>query len=149
MVLYRWWAMPGFPSNMMLGIEVHQTRESCFLQSESSLGVFSCIFTATEDWVLSHRLKAQIGGVLQWCLSFCRFVLSAYMINLTITKLVTSLTKALLHQLLRLASVENSVLLKCRKLRREDQETSDWVVSRILYSMTCHWYLWSSKSHLK
>ncbi len=42
--------------------------------------------------------------------------------------------------------VENSVLLKCRKLRREDQETSDWVVSRILYSMTCHWYLWSSKS---
>ncbi len=28
-------------------------------------------------------------------------------------------------------SVENSVLLKCRKLRREDQETSDWIVSRI------------------
>ncbi len=27
--------------------------------------------------------------------------------------------------------VENSVLLKCRKLRREDQETSDWIVSRI------------------
>ncbi len=25
----------------------------------------------------------------------------------------------------------NSVLLKCRKLRREDQETSDWIVSRI------------------
>ncbi len=30
-------------------------------------------------------------------------------------------------------TVENSVLLKCRKLRREDQETSDWIVSRILY----------------
>ncbi len=28
-------------------------------------------------------------------------------------------------------TVENSVLLKCRKLRREDQETSDWIVSRI------------------
>ncbi len=28
-------------------------------------------------------------------------------------------------------SVVNSVLLKCRKLRREDQETSDWIVSRI------------------
>ncbi len=27
--------------------------------------------------------------------------------------------------------VENSVLLKCRKLRREDPETSDWIVSRI------------------
>ncbi len=38
-------------------------------------------------------------------------------------------------------SVVNSVLLKCRKLRREDQETSDWIVSRMLYSMTCHWYL--------
>ncbi len=30
-------------------------------------------------------------------------------------------------------SVVNLVLLKCRKLRREDQETSDWIVSRILY----------------
>ncbi len=30
-------------------------------------------------------------------------------------------------------SVENSVLLKCRKLRREDQEKSDWIVSRILF----------------
>ncbi len=40
-----------------------------------------------------------------------------------------------------LGPVVNSVLLKCRKLRREDQETSDWIVSRILYSMTCHWYL--------
>ncbi len=31
------------------------------------------------------------------------------------------------------ASVVNLVLLKCRKLRREDQEKSDWIVSRILY----------------
>ncbi len=28
-------------------------------------------------------------------------------------------------------SVVNCFLLKCRKLRREDQETSDWIVSRI------------------
>ncbi len=30
----------------------------------------------------------------------------------------------------------NLVLLKCRKLRREDQETSDWIVSRILLLRT-------------
>ncbi len=37
-------------------------------------------------------------------------------------------------------SVVNSVLLKCRKLRREDQETSDWIVSRIslFYDMSCY-----------
>ncbi len=44
-----------------------------------------------------------------------------------------------------LGGVENSVLLKCRKLRREDQETSDSIVSRIslFYDMCC--YLQSSK----
>ncbi len=41
--------------------------------------VFMCL-TWREDWVLPHRHKAQIGGVLQWCLSFCRFLPSAYMI---------------------------------------------------------------------
>ncbi len=37
-------------------------------------------------------------------------------------------------------AVVNSVLLKCRKLRREDQETSDWIVSRIslFYDMSCY-----------
>ncbi len=37
-------------------------------------------------------------------------------------------------------SVVNSVLLKCRKLRREDQETSYWIVSRIslFYDMSCY-----------
>ncbi len=41
-----------FPSNMMFGIEVNQTRESCFSESEGPLGaflqiasVFSCVFT--------------------------------------------------------------------------------------------------------
>ncbi len=40
-----------FLPNMMLGFEVHQTRQSCLSQSESSLGallqipsVFSCVF---------------------------------------------------------------------------------------------------------
>ncbi len=33
--------------------------------------------------------------------------------------------------LLSLHGVVNCFLLKCRKLRREDQETSDWIVSRI------------------
>jgi len=33
-------------------------------------------------------------------------------------------------------SVVNLVLLKCRKLRREDQETSDWIVSRIILLRT-------------
>ncbi len=38
-----------FPSNMMLRIEVHQTGENCFSQSECPLlqipSVFSCVFT--------------------------------------------------------------------------------------------------------
>ncbi len=39
-----------------------------------------------------------------------------------------------------ISNVVNSVLLKCRKLRREDQETSDWNVSRIslFYDMSCY-----------
>ncbi len=63
-----------FPSNM-LGIEIHQTRESRFSQSE---GVFSCVFT--QERIASGHHKAQIGGVLQWCLSFCWFLLSPHMI---------------------------------------------------------------------
>ncbi len=33
-----------------------------------------------EDWVLPHCHKAMIGVVLQWCLFFCRFLLSPCMI---------------------------------------------------------------------
>ncbi len=33
-----------FPSNMIFGIEVQQTRESCFSQSEGPLGSFFCKF---------------------------------------------------------------------------------------------------------
>ncbi len=54
-------------------------------------GSFRCFFFANsrcvfmhlhwrQDWVCPHRHKAQIDGVLQWCLSFCRFLPSAYMI---------------------------------------------------------------------
>ncbi len=45
----------------------------------NSMCVFMCLHRG-EDWVWPHRHKAQIGGVLQWCLFFCRFLPSAYMI---------------------------------------------------------------------
>ncbi len=54
-----------FPSNMMLRIEVYQTRESCFLESEGPLGAFfvnsKCVFFCLhwgEDWVWPHCHKA-------------------------------------------------------------------------------------------
>ncbi len=51
-------------------------------ESEGPLGAFSkCVsmrLNWSEDWVWPHCHKAQIGGVLQWCLSFCRFLPSAY-----------------------------------------------------------------------
>ncbi len=47
--------------------------------SANSKCVFMCLHWG-EDWVWPHRHKAQIGGVLQWCLSFCKFLRSAYMI---------------------------------------------------------------------
>ncbi len=60
-----------------------------------------------EDWVWPHHHKAQIGGVLQWCLSFCRFLPSALwswsLTRVAIRFLLTSLDKALLHQYLSLA----------------------------------------------
>ncbi len=67
-----------FPSNIMLGIEVHQTREYYFSRSEGPLGAFfansKCVFVCLhwgEDWVWPHRHKAQIGGVLQWVSPVC------------------------------------------------------------------------------
>ncbi len=41
--------------------------------------VFFCLHWG-EDWVWQHHHKAQIDVVLQWCLSFCRFLLSPHMI---------------------------------------------------------------------
>ncbi len=64
-----------------------------------------------EDWVWTHCYKAQIGGVLQWCLSFCRFLLhiwSCSSTRATIRFLVTTPIKALLHHLLSLASSRKS-----------------------------------------
>ncbi len=61
-----------------------------FLYSDESLGSLPLKNSPTawgcyqhncgEDWVWPHQHKAQIGGVLQWCLSFCRFLLSPHMI---------------------------------------------------------------------
>ncbi len=57
-----------------------------------------------ENWVWPHRHKAQIGGVLQWCLGFSHLhIWSWSSTRVTIRLLVTSLEKALLHQLLSLA----------------------------------------------
>ncbi len=98
----------------MLRIEIHQTRESCFSGSEDPLcALFAnskCVFFCLhwgEDWVWPHRHKAQIGGVLQRCLSFCRFsylhIWSLSSTRVTIGFFITTLTKALLYQLLSLA----------------------------------------------
>ncbi len=39
-----------FPSNMMLGIEVHQTRESCFSESEGPLGADNKMYERYDFW---------------------------------------------------------------------------------------------------
>ncbi len=72
-----------FPSDMMLRIE-----RILFLRVWGSFRCFfansRCVFMCLhwrQDWVCPHHHKAQIGGVLQWCLSFCRFLPSAYMIT--------------------------------------------------------------------
>ncbi len=73
------------PSNMMLRGSSHQRIS--FLRVWGSFRCFyansKCVFIGLhwgEDWVWPHRHKAQIDGVLQWCLSFCRFLLSPHMI---------------------------------------------------------------------
>ncbi len=64
--------------------------------------VFFCLHWG-EDWVWLHRHKAQIDVVLQWCLSFCRFLLSPHMIMelkySDIRILVSTLTEALLQSI--------------------------------------------------
>ncbi len=95
-----------FPSNRMLGIE-----RILFLTVWGSFRCFfansKCVFMCLhwrEDWVLPHCHKAQLDGVLLWCLSFCRFLIWSWSsTRVTIRLLVTTLTKALLHQLLSLA----------------------------------------------
>ncbi len=63
-----------FPSNMMLGIEVHQTREYYFSQSEGPLGdflqilsLFSCVYTEERiescQTAIKHRSIECCSGV--------------------------------------------------------------------------------------
>ncbi len=103
-----------FPSNMMLRIEVHQTRESCFSQSEEPLGaflqipsVFSCVFT--EERIESGHTAIK-PRLMECCSDVCPSVGFSYLhiwswssTRVTIRFLVTTLTKALLHQLVSLA----------------------------------------------
>ncbi len=81
MVLCRWWAeLLSFKHVWNWG---SSDQRILFL---TVWGSFRCFFANSmclhwgEDWVWPHRHKAQIGGVLQWCLSFCRFLLSPHMI---------------------------------------------------------------------
>ncbi len=103
-----------FPSNMMLRIEVHQTREYCFSESEGPLGaffvqipsVFSCVFT--EERIEFGHTAIKTRSV-ECCSDVCPSVDFSYLhiwswssTRVTIRFLVTTLTKALLHQLLSL-----------------------------------------------
>ncbi len=103
-----------FPSNMVLRIEVHQTRESCFSESEGPLGavlqipsVFSCVFT--EERIESGHTTIKPRSV-ECCSDVCPSVGFSHLhiwswssTRVTIRFLVTSLDKAVLHQLLSLA----------------------------------------------
>ncbi len=103
-----------FPSNMMLRIEVHQTRESCFSQSEGPLGaflqipsVFSCVFNEERIEFGRTTIKPRL---VECCSDVCPSVGFFYLhiwswssTRVTIRFLVTTPTKALLHQLLSLA----------------------------------------------
>ncbi len=102
-----------FPSNMMLGIEVHQTRESHFSKSDGPLGaflqilsVFSCVYTEERIESCHTAIKPRS---MECCSGVCPSVdFSSLHIRswsstrVTIRFLVTTLTKALLHQLLSL-----------------------------------------------
>ncbi len=65
-----------------------------------------------DAWVWSLCHQAQIGGVSQWCLSFCKFlhlhIRSWSSTRVTISVLITSLTKTLLLRLLSLARSRKS-----------------------------------------
>ncbi len=104
-----------FPSNMVFGIEVHQTRESRFSQSEGPLGtffllipsVFSCVFT--EERIASGHTGIK-PRLVECCCDVCPSVDFSYLhiwswssTRVTIRFLVTTWTKACLYQLLGLA----------------------------------------------
>ncbi len=93
---------------LMLGIEVHQTRESCFSQSEDPFGaflqitsMFSCVFTE-ESIEFCHTVTKPRS--VECCSDVCPSVSFSYLhtwswssTRVTIKVLVTTLTKALLH----------------------------------------------------
>ncbi len=94
-----------FSSNMMFGIEVHQTREYCFSQSEGPFGVF--FFTEERIESCHTTIKSRS---MECCSNVCPSVRFSYLhilswssTRVTIRFLVTSVDKALLHQLLSLA----------------------------------------------
>ncbi len=102
-----------FPSNMMLRIEVHQTRESCFSQSEGPLvafllilSVFSCVYTEERIEFGHTAIKPRS---VECCSDVCPSVSFSNLhiwswssTRVTIGFMVTTLTKALLHQLVSL-----------------------------------------------
>ncbi len=100
----------GFLS-MMLGIEVHQTREFCFSESAGPLGAFFCKFQVCFH-VSSLRRRTSLAikpRSVESCSDVCPSLGFSYLhiwswssTRVTIRFLVTTLTKALLHQLLRL-----------------------------------------------
>ncbi len=108
-----------FPSNMTLRIEVHQTRKSCFSESEGPFGaflqissVFSCVFTEERIEFGHTAIKPRS---VECCSDVCPSVDFSYLhiwswssTRVTIRVLFTSLDKALLHQLLSLASSRKS-----------------------------------------
>ncbi len=79
MILCSWWAELvyfkhdacywGSSDQRILFLTVWGSFRCFFVNSKC---VFMCLHWG-EDWVWSQQHKAQIGGVLQWCLSFCSF----------------------------------------------------------------------------
>ncbi len=75
-----------FPSDMNKELRFIRPDNLFFIVWE----LFGCIFVNSnqgfmylywgEAWVWSLCYQAQIGGVSQWCLSFCKFLLSPYKI---------------------------------------------------------------------
>ncbi len=103
-----------FLSNMMLGIEVHQTRSYYFSQSKGPLGaflqilcVFRCVYTEERIESCHTAIKPRL---LECCSGVCPSVDFSYLhirswssTAVVIRLFITTLTKALLHQLLSLA----------------------------------------------
>ncbi len=82
MVFCMWWSVPAFLQTWCLELRFIRPQ-NIISQSGGPLGAVLRILLVSSlrrglSW--PHRYKAQIGGVLQWCLSFCRCLLSPHMI---------------------------------------------------------------------